>query len=209
MTQPLDDEQARTHVNSRASAITGKIKETDHVKRVVAVGAALLFVVVLVIILHGPNKKHHTEDKPANKVEEPATTFDLKAYQQQVAEAERQRAQKQEQQAIKEANEPEGHTTGGIVRPSEGDDDADIGYVKQEWKQPMIWDVPEQNGGAASSAQASAKPVDPNQQRIEMIRRAQEDRMRENSLHEQRLREHLEQLKKQQAAIFHQREAAQ
>lgn len=209
MSEETQDDQARTHVAPRAETIVGKIKETDHVKKIMAVCAGLVFVVVLVIILHGPNKKHHKDEKPDNKVQETSSGFDLTAYQQQVQEAQRQRAKKAETEAVQRAENP-AHSDAGIVRPADGDDEADVSYVKQAWKQPMTWDVPApQNNQASGSNQATAYQADPNQSRVQMIRRMEQDRAEQNAIHEQRLRDSLAALKQHQAALVRQREIAQ
>ena len=52
---------ARVHRGSKLTAFQGKIKETNHIKKILVVSGAGVFLLVAVIIIHGPIKRHHAD----------------------------------------------------------------------------------------------------------------------------------------------------
>ncbi|CAP57844.1 hypothetical protein [Gluconacetobacter diazotrophicus] len=203
-TTPPGSEQegtARVHRGSKLTKFQGKLRETDHIKKILAVAGAGIFLLVAVIVIHGPNKRHHEDQKPAN-VAQDAPGMDLHAYQQEVEAAQRRRESAEREQAVTGGGSKEAAPGTGIMQPAPTDDPSDISYIKQAWRQPQTWDDGQQNTNASSAASASATHA----ARPQAPQVTSDDIQSEER--EQQLRARLDKIRARQAALLRQREEA-
>lgn len=190
---------ARVHRGSKLTAFQGKIKETNHIKKILAVSGAGVFLLVAVIIIHGPNKRHHDDPKAANVAQE-APSMDLRAYQQQVDAAQRRRETVERTQAVQQAGKGSQASNTGIMQAAPTDDPSDVSFIKQTWRQPQTWDDGQQhNNASAASASSSASRYRAQQPTPEDVQASQ----REQLLHER-----LDKIRARQAELLRQREEA-
>ncbi|PYD79752.1 hypothetical protein CFR80_14770 [Komagataeibacter oboediens] len=144
-TEPNNEQQpntARIHRPASLVKLKDKLKATDHTKKIIVVGLSAMALLMLIIVIHGPNKRHHDQQAQPKPIEQNNSAFDLKAYQQQVQEEERERAAHAAQEAIANPQgRPQGQGQGtGVVQVGPNEDQSDISYVKQGWKQTQTWD---------------------------------------------------------------------
>lgn len=203
-TTPPGSEQegtARVHRGSKLTKFQGRLRETDHIKKILAVSGAGIILLVAVIVIHGPNKRHHEDQKPAN-VSQDTPAMDLRAYQQQVEAAQRRRDSDAREQAVTRTDSKDVAPGTGIMQAAPTDDPSDLSFIKQTWRQPQTWDDGQQGAKQVSSGSVSAaRTARPQAPQI-----TSDDI--QNQEREQRLRARLDAIRARQAALLRQRDEA-